>query len=123
MSILNTTTEALVLAHQIASDEASKAAKEFRDRHFGGQDGGACGFAWVTFYPQNKGNTRLGKQERRMIESLGFRKDYTGKAWQLWDPSRYPGQSVDAKSAGAVAYAKTLEQHAGVKVYAGDRLD
>lgn len=110
-------------AHVKASAAANAAATEFSNRHFGGHDGGACGFAWVTFYPAFKGNTRDGKVERKLIEKLGFRKDYTGKAYQLWDPAKYPGQSVDAKYAGAVRYAEVLFAEAGIKVYAGDRLD
>lgn len=110
-------------AHVNAVQAAKNAAQEFANQHFGGSDGGPCGFAWVTFYPTFKGNTRDGRAERRMIESLGFRKDYTGKAWQLWDPAKWPGQSVDAKYAGAQAYAKTFKAETGLSVYASDRLD
>jgi hypothetical protein len=110
-------------AHVKASAAAKAAATEFSNRHFGGRDGGMCGFAWVTFYPAFKGNTRDGKVERKRIEGLGFRKDWTGKAYQLWDPAKYPGQSVDAKSAGAAKYAEVLFAEAGVRVYAEDRLD
>lgn len=110
-------------AHEKASTEASKAAQEFLDKHFGGQDQGACGFAWVTYFPANKGNTRAGKAERAMVESIGFRKDYTGKAWQLWNPAGIGAQNVDCKFAGAAAYAKVLEEEAGIKVYPADRLD
>ncbi len=81
-----------------------------------------CGFAWVTVYPEHKGNTRLGKGERRVLESMGFRKDWTGKAWQLWNPTGYNGQSMDVKEAGAQAYAETLRQH-GFKAYMGSHAD
>ena len=101
---------------------AATAAKDFAIQHFGGTDGGACGFAWVTVYPANKGNTKLGKAERNVLKSLGFRQDWTGKAYQLWDPANWPGQSVDAKSAGAVAAANVLKKH-GFRAYAEDRLD
>jgi hypothetical protein len=110
-------------AHAKASLAATAAANAFLSQHFGGRDGGMCGFAWVTYYPKAKGNTSDGRAERRLMETIGFSKDYTGKAWQLWNPSKVSAQSVDAKYAGAVAYAKTLEAEAGIKVYAGERLD
>ena len=81
-----------------------------------------CGFAWVTVYPEHKGNTRLGKQERSTLESMGFRKDWTGKAWQLWNPTGYAGQSMDVKECGAQAYADVL-RGAGFKAYMGSRAD
>ena len=81
-----------------------------------------CGFAWVTVYPEHKGNTKLGKGERRVLESMGFTKDWTGKAWQLWNPTGYAGQSMDVKEAGAQAYAETLRQY-GFKAYMGSRAD
>ena len=102
--------------------EASVAAREIADRHFGGTDGGACGFAWVEVYPKNKGNTKLGKAERALLKQMGFRPDWTGKAFQLWDPAKWPGQSVDIKEAGAVAAANVLKKH-GFSAYAGSRLD
>ena len=101
---------------------AQTAARELADRYYGGRDGGACGFAWVTVYPEYKGNTRQGKTERKILESMGFRKDWTGKGYQVWDPAKWPGQSIDVKSAGAVAAAKVLQKY-GFKAYAGDRLD
>lgn len=81
-----------------------------------------CGFAWVTYYPKNKGNTAAGKAERKLFESIGFKKDYTGKAWQLWNPSRHNTQNMDVKEAGAEAYAK-LMQEAGYAVHAASRMD
>lgn len=101
---------------------AREAAKAAADKWFGGKDGGACGFAWVTVYPEHKGNTREGKAERKLLESMGFSVDWTGKGWQVWDPAKWPGQSVDVKSAGAVAAAKVLQKY-GFKAYAADRLD
>jgi hypothetical protein len=81
-----------------------------------------CGFAWVTVYPEHKGNTRDGKLERRLLEEMGFRKDWTGKAYELWNPSRWGGQSMDAKEAGARAAAKVLQKY-GYTAYAGSRAD
>ena len=102
--------------------KAAAATQEFLNRHFGGRDGGACGFAWVTIYPKHKGNTKLGKQERLVLKALGARQDWTGKTYEVWNPSKNSCQSVDAKSAGAVVAAAVLKQH-GFNASAADRLD
>ena len=81
-----------------------------------------CGFAWVTVYPKHKGNTRDGKLERRLLEEMGFRKDWTGKAYELWNPSKWGGQSMDVKAAGARAAARVLQKY-GYTAYAGSRAD
>lgn len=113
----------LQMAHEKATVAAREAAQEFLDKHFGGQDGGACGFSWVKYYPLNKGNTRDGKDERRMMESIGFRKDWTGKAYEFWNPSKIGAQNVDCKEAGAAAYAKVMEEEVGLHLNVGSRLD
>lgn len=102
-------------------NEAATAAKALFNTK-GTDHWGACGFAWTTIYPEHKGNTKAGKAERKIIEQLGFTKDWTGKAYQLWDPARYGGQNIDIKEAGAVAAADVLKRH-GFKAYAGSRLD
>ena len=81
-----------------------------------------CGFGWVQVTPEHKGNTRLGKQERAVLEAMGFRKDWTGKAYQLWNCTGYAGQSMDVKEVGAQAYADVL-RHYGFKAYMGSRAD
>ena len=81
-----------------------------------------CGFAWVTVYPEHKGNTRLGKAERATLVAMGFRKDWTGKSYELWNPTGYAGQSMDVKEAGAQAYAEVLRAH-GFSAYMGSRAD
>jgi hypothetical protein len=102
-------------------NEAATAAKELFNikstDHWGD-----CGFAWTTISPLHKGNTKAGKAERKRIEQLGFTKDWTGKAYQLWDPARYGGQRIDIKEAGAVAAANVLKRY-GFKASAGSRLD
>jgi len=75
-----------------------------------------CGFAWVTVYPKHKGNTKLGKLERQTLKEIGLRPDYTGRAAQ------WPGQSMDAKEAGARAAARVLTKY-GYTAYAGSRAD
>jgi hypothetical protein len=81
-----------------------------------------CGFAWVTVYPKHKGNTREGKLERQTLQEIGLRKDWTGKAYELWNPAQWPGQSMDAKEAGARAAALVLQKY-GYAAYAGSRAD
>ena len=113
-------------------DTAKKAAEQAQAKFLaewtantGGNEYGEpmyCGFAWVTITPEHKGNTRLGKLERRVIEAMRFRKDWTGKAYQLWNCTGYAGQSMDVKEAGAQAYADVLRT-AGFKAYMGSRAD
>ena len=111
-------------AKQAATQQQEAFLKHWVDTTGGNEYGEPmyCGFAWVTVYPEHKGNTKLGKGERRVLESMGFKKDWTGKAWQLWNPTGYNGQSMDVKEAGAQAYAETLRQY-GFKAYMGSRAD
>lgn len=81
---------------------------------------GVCGFAWVDVYPANKGNTRLGKAERKALEAIGFKKDVYGKKYYKW-VSQF-NQSMQKKEAYARAFAKVLREN-GLKAYEGSRLD
>ncbi len=101
---------------------AVDAANEFFKTQLGGQDRYACGFAWITITPKHKGNTKDGKAERKVYESLGFRKDWTGKTYECWNPSKHGAQNVDTKEAGARAGAEVLRKY-GFTAYAGSRLD
>lgn len=101
---------------------ASDAAEKFFQERLGGVDAYACGFAWVSVYPEHKGNTKAGRAERKVLESMGFRKDWTGKAYEIWNPSGHGCQNVDTKEAGAIAAANVLKKY-GFKAYAGSRLD
>jgi len=104
-------------AHDKAMSAARAAAKAFSDKHFGGSDGGACGFAWVNVY-KVRSNSKLGKA----LTTVGFRKSSTG-GLQLWN-SWWHGQSVDAAEHGATAYAITMKQELGIEdIYSGSRLD
>lgn len=103
-------------------NEAKVAADKFFQEKLDGIDQYACGFAWVTIYPEHKGNTKAGREERKILESLGMRKDWTGKAYEIWNPSGHGCQNVDTKEAGAVAAANVLKKY-GFKAYAGSRLD
>ena len=108
--------ENLELIHQQALNAARQATNKFLQERLGGKDNYPCGFAWVTIY--EKGSTKLG----RALTKLGFSKAYTG-GLQLWNPAGTPLQNVDAKEAGAEAYAQVIRDQLGVKCYAGSRLD
>ena len=101
---------------------AATATQAYLDKHYEGDDWGACGFAWVLIEPAHKGNTKLGKAERKVYESLGAKKDWTGKTYQIWNPSNMGCQNVDAKHDGAAAAAKVL-QGVGIEASAQSRLD
>jgi hypothetical protein len=103
-------------------EQAHTVAMDTLNTRFNGRDWYACGFAWVTIYPEHKGNTRAGREERKTLEEMGFRKDWTGRAYEFWNPSKWPGQNVDVKEAGARAAAEVLRKY-GFKAYAGSRLD
>lgn len=105
------------MAHVKALDAAQKAAQAFADQHFGGRDGGACGFSWVNVYDV-RSNSKLGKA----LSEVGFRKAYGGglQLWNKW----WMGQSVDAGEVGAGEYARVLREELGLeKVYSGSRMD
>ena len=102
--------------------EARNAANKFFQEKLEGEDRYACGFAWVTVFPEHKGNTKQGKEERKILESLGLRKDWTGKAYEMWNPSGHNCQNIDTKEAGAVAAAAVLKKY-GFEAYPGSRLD
>jgi hypothetical protein len=112
-------TQAIVME---MTQAAQAAAQDHANRYYEGRDGGACGFAWVEVYPVNKGNTKLGKAERAVLKEMGFRVDWTGKAFQKWDPANWPGQSIDIKEAGAHAAATVLKKY-GFRAFSGSRLD
>jgi hypothetical protein len=81
---------------------------------------GVCGFAWVDVYPVNKGNTRAGKEERKVLEAFGFRKNDYEKSHQLWI-SKF-NQSMQKKETYAREFAKVLREN-GFKAYSGSRMD
>jgi hypothetical protein len=126
-----TDTATIALEMRTAASEAAQDYVREWTRTTGGNSYGEpiyCGFAWVTVYPKfaHKGNTRLGRAERgefdRVMTGLGARKDYTGQAYQLWNPSGWAGQSMDAKEAGAAAAAAVLKRY-GFSAYMNSRAD
>ncbi len=107
---------------QEAKALAHKAGKDWLDTYYHGHDAGMCGFAWVNIRPANKGNTKAGKEERKILRAMGFELDWTGKEFQWWNPSGLGCQNYEAKHVGANAAAKVLQGY-GFNAYAGSRLD
>jgi hypothetical protein len=118
MAMLQITLNAIVEESLVA---AKAAASDYHTKHHGGVERGACGFAWVEIceYEGKRitGNTKLG----RMFKQMGITQDYT-RTFQIWNPSKFPTQSIDVLEAGARAAANVFNGH-GFKAYAGSRLD
>jgi hypothetical protein len=87
----------------------------------GGEDWGACGFAWVTLteYCGKKmdGRTRIG----RAMKAAGVGRDWNG-TFQVWNAGGYPGQSIDILEIANRAAARVWKKH-GFSAYCGSRLD
>jgi hypothetical protein len=114
MTQLTLTQEQVNAIVQEAMITAKQAAMTALAQH-GDRD--ACGFAWTDIYGV-KGNTKLGK----MLKAAGLRKDWTGKAFQIWNPAQVGVQSVGILEAGADAAAQVFRKY-GFTAYAGSRLD
>jgi hypothetical protein len=122
---MDTNTLKSIIAEATAA--AATAAQEYVDNWTattGGNQYGEpmyCGFAWVNIYKHNgqdiKGNTKVG----RALKAAGVRQDYS-RAFQIYNPAGWHGQSMDVKEAGASAAAKVLEAH-GFTAYMGSRAD
>lgn len=89
------------------NDKPIPGAKEYYEPE------GLCGFAWITIYPGNCPAANAAKK-------LGIARKAYGGGVQIWVSDF--DQSMARKEAYAQAYAKVL-QEAGLKAYAGSRLD
>jgi len=98
------------------------ATTKYIDTYLDGEDKYACGFAWVNVAPKHKGNTKLGREERKVLRAMGLELDYTGKRFSWWNPSKSYFQNIDCKEAGARAAATVLQAH-GFDAWAESRLD
>lgn len=107
---------------ELAWAQAKVDCDKYIEENLDGQDVFACGFAWVTIYPKHKGNTKLGRAERKFLREMGLDLDYTGKRFSWWNPSNCGFQNVDCKLAGAQGAAKVLRAF-GLEAYADSRLD
>lgn len=114
MTQQNFTQEQVTAIVQEAMTEARKAAEAALALH-GDRD--ACGFAWTNIYGV-KGSTKMGK----MLEAAGVRKNSYERAFQLWNPSKMPVQSMGILEAGAYAAAEVFRKY-GFEAYAGSRMD
>ncbi len=101
----------VVEAVALAQDASQKEYQKW------GGDRGCCGFAWVDVYV-----SRTNSKEAKELIKAGFRKSYKAKCLSLWNPGGLNVQNIDIKEAGAYAMATRLQQ-AGLKAYAGSRLD
>lgn len=101
---------------------AEAAGSKYFQTVLGGVDRFACGFAWIEIYPEHRGNTRLGRAERKLFEALGARKSWHGRCYEIWMPGRQACQNVDVHESAARAGAEVLRRH-GFKAYSGSRLD
>ena len=110
---MNFTQEQITAIVEEAQVEARRAAEAFHAQ-YGDRD--CCGFAWTNIYGI-KGNTRIGK----MLKAAGVRQDYT-KAFQIWNPSKFPTQSMNILEAGAQAAADVFRKY-GFESFAGSRMD
>ena len=98
-----------------AFNEARKATeaylKQYPDQWY------PCGFAWVNI----DGKSPIVKVLKENFGRLAGHKGHP-KGWEVWNPSGDPTQCMDAKMAGAQAFARVLSA-AGHKCYADCRMD
>lgn len=121
-------------AHDKASVAANEAAKAAAVKYFGSEtgDAGACGFAWVKV--ANDGRSKIAKEVKKIThmgwrgeKETAFRKDWN-YGYTFWNPSKWGGQNIDVKEAGARAYAETFKTEAKkmgyeVEMFAQSRMD
>ena len=109
----------MVTAQQIRAGKAlaCQASLDFFRTKLNGKDQFACGFAWVEVYVDRTNS----KQAKELI-AAGFKKDYKPKCLSMWNPGELGVQNIDAKEAGADAYAVYLRS-LGLTAYSGSRLD
>lgn len=100
--------------HTKATEAAVAATAKYLADH--PNDWFPCGFAWVTITPAR------GKFVNYLKSIKAGSKSYYRGGWQLWNPSNHATQCMEAKVAGANAYAKVLME-SGIKCYADSRMD
>lgn len=100
-------TPMIVTQHENMLDDSSPVKKQWW------VDQGVCGFAWVTIHPGTSKAARYAK------EHYGASKGYPS-GMQIWISDF--GQSMELKEAYAQGFAAVL-QEAGIKAYAGSRMD
>lgn len=107
-------------------NEASAVAEQTTDAYIqeklGGEDAYPCGFAWVNIYEYEGKKIRANSKMGKALAELGVRKSDYDKCFRVWNPSGTMLQNMDAKYAGAVAFANHLKKF-GFTAYAGERMD
>lgn len=101
---------------------AETASQNYFDTVMGGKDNYPCGFAWVEVYTVNRGNTRAGRTERALLESMGFRKDSYKGCYTFNNPGGLPVQNMNTLTEGARAAADFLTAQ-GFQAYSAERMD
>lgn len=74
-----------------------------------------CGFAWVTIRPA------MGPLVTQLKKMKVGSRGYNG-GWEIWNPAGHNTQCMDAKYAGARAFADVLQRR-GYKCTPGQRMD
>ena len=100
--------------HNTATQAAVEACQTVEEER-GGQ-WWPCGFAWVNVRPATQPFARWLKKEG-IVKSRSWQGGY-----DIWNPSNNSTQSMDAKEAGARAYARVLQAN-GIHAYAQSRMD
>lgn len=119
---MTVTTDNAKQVRELAFAAAVVATDKYIENVLKGEDAFSCGFAWVTVQPKHKGNTKLGREERKVLRELGLKKDWTEKRFQWWNPSSSYFQNIDCKEEGARAAAKVLKSY-GLDAWSESRLD
>ena len=101
--------------HNTATQAAVEACQAVEESH-GGQFAWPCGFAWVNIRPATQPFARW-LRKTGVVKSVSWQGGY-----DIWNPSNNSTQSMDAKEAGARAYARVLQAN-GIHAYAQSRMD
>lgn len=56
------------------------------------------------------------------MKAAGLEKDWTGRAWLIWNPSKLGCQNIDTKEEGARAATEVFRKY-GFDARTGSRLD
>jgi len=75
-----------------------------------------CGFAWVNIKPARGPWVAYMKRA-----GIGRRDEFYG-GWTIWNPSKHTTQNMDAKEAGAEAFAASLKKY-GLNCNVRTRMD
>ena len=94
--------------------EARKATNEYVKAN--GDNWWPCGFAWVTVKPATSRVAKILKDRYQASKAYGG-------GIQIWNPSGHMTQQMDAKQAGARAFAKVLKDQLNINCYAECRMD